>query len=178
MSRAASAIGRSDSTTSTAEVMTAPTVSLASRKLISQTDRLVAGDGRFRRMSRSVTIPITRSCSTTMRWRIRSSFMRCRACSIGVSGATVIGLAVMRSRTRMASLLGGGFAGQAAVGEPHEILGGRPHASRLGVEQQIRTGRVLVLDREVGCGGGHATVWAPASGALAVQADVGAAHEL
>src|SRR6266542_2031984 len=82
-------------------VMTSPTVSRASRWLTSHTERLVACEGRFRRMSRSVTMPTMRPPSVTSRCRMRSFSMVCRASNTPVPRLTVMGAPVMSSRTFM-----------------------------------------------------------------------------
>src|SRR6188474_3298951 len=50
-------------------------------------------------MSRSVITPCKDPSSTTSRWRKRPLAMSSRASSTGISGETVVGLVVMRSRT-------------------------------------------------------------------------------
>ena len=101
MSRAASAASRSGPTVITDSVITCPTVSFVSRWLISHTERLVACEGRLRRISRSVTMPTSRPSFVTSRCRKCWLSIRQRASSIGVSGRTVMGAPVISSRTRM-----------------------------------------------------------------------------
>src|ERR1700694_3522545 len=123
MIHAASRASRSGSMAITVRVITCSTVRRASRWLTSHTDRLVAGEGMFNRMSRSVTMPSRRPSPTTSRWRMCSFCISARASSTGVVPGTLITIRLMRSLTRMETSFSRRRAVVEALGDEEPLPG-------------------------------------------------------
>ena len=101
ITRAASSMVAVSGRETTSFAMISATVILSRRLMISNLDRVVAGDGATRMMSRSLMMPTRLPFSTTGRRRIFLLFISLAASLTGVVGSTVIGFLVMRLATNI-----------------------------------------------------------------------------
>ena len=105
ITRAASSIVAVSGRDTTSLAMISATVILSKRLMISNLERVVAGDGATRITSRSLIIPTSCPFSTTGKRRILRCFISLAASFTEVVGSTVIGFLVIRFATNIFLIL-------------------------------------------------------------------------